>query len=271
MTCKNCGLKSSLWEAALRLVRQASFFTIDSLGAAHASFLFDLSRGEHKELDLTEAGVPEDASILRLTFTSQGSDCFAQVTHGNLASPRSIGTKIHVYGIAHDGGVAGGKTACSVTWIRAKDSAESWLYLVDAFEAMASRKYWQVILPAHIAFEVALMPLVRRGLEQRVSKERVRDFLNDALGVSAALNIILPLICEIWGVPRLQDDIRGQLNQLRDLRNETVHRGMPKQKVDETVAGELLVASVFGFEYVQFVENAISPEAAQAVEREDDF
>jgi len=223
----------------------------------HTSFLFDLSPGEHKELDLTAEGVPEDAAILQLSFTSQGGDCFAQLQHGNLATPRFVGPKVYVYGMPHSLGIAGGKTSASVTWIREKDSAESWLYLVDAFDAMASRKYWHVILPAHVAFEVALIPLVKSALEKHVSKERVKDFLNDGLGISVALNIVLPLLCEISRAPRLQDEIRGQLNHLRDLRNKLVHEGLPKESVTDQLAGEMLTASVFGFEYVQFLRTRI--------------
>jgi hypothetical protein len=230
---------------------------VNFLGAMHTSFLFDLSRGEHKELDLTAQGVPENATILRLNFTSQGGDCFAQLQHGNLANPRFIGPKVNVYGMPHDVGVAGGKTCASVTWIREKDSAASWLYLVDAFDAMASRKYWHVILPAHVGFEVALIPLVKSALEKHVSTERVKDFLNDGLGISVALNIVLPLLCKISRAPRLQDEIRGQLNHLRDLRNKLVHEGLPKESVTEQLAGEMLTASVFGFEYVQFLRTRI--------------
>lgn len=154
-------------------------------------------------------------------------------------------------------GVAGGKTCASVTWIRERDSADSWLYLVDAFEAMAARKYWHVILPAHIGFEVALIPLVRDALEKHVSKERVKDFLDNGLSISVALNIVLPLLCEISHAPRLRDEIRGQLNHLRELRNQLVHEGLPKESITEQLAAEMLAASMFGFEYVQFLRTRI--------------
>jgi hypothetical protein len=82
----------------------------------------------------------------------------------DLPGVRFIGPKVNVYGMPHSSGVAGGKICAGVMWIREKDSAESWLYLVDAFEAMASRKYWHVILPAHVDLEVALIPLVKTGI-----------------------------------------------------------------------------------------------------------
>jgi hypothetical protein len=97
---------------------------------------------------------------------------------------------------------------------------------------MASRRYWHVILPAHIGFEIALIPLIRTVLEKYVSKERVKDFLNDSIDMSAALNIVLPLLCEILRVPQLDAEIRGQLNRLREFRNKLVHEGLSKEFVN---------------------------------------
>ncbi|MGO9642224.1 MAG: hypothetical protein ACLP1Y_13090 [Candidatus Acidiferrales bacterium] len=231
----------------------ASFFALHALGAQQTSFLFDLARGEHKELDLAAQGVPEDAKILRLIFTSQGGDCFAQLTHANVAIPRFVGPKVHVYGLPHEGGAAGVKTAAMVVWIRESDSADSRLYLADAFDAMASHRYWNVILPAHIGFEVALMPVVGNFLARRVGNDRVDDFLNNGLSLSAALNVLLPLIGQILAARPMPDEIRGKLNQLRRLRNQLAHEGLPRDSVTEGLAAEMLVASMFGIEYVRFL------------------
>ena len=259
VTCGNCHKSSSLWEAALHVVRGSggSFFAVNSLGAMMTHFLFNLAAGEHKELDLTAEGVPQDATILRLNMTPQSSDYFAQVKHGNSAGTRLLGPKVYVYGMPIGSGTAGGKIAAMVTWIRGKDAAESWVYLIDAFEAISSGRFWHVILPAHVAFEIALIPLLKRELEKRIARERVRDFLESGLGASAALNVVLPLLREISGIPQLDPAIRGQLNRLRELRNKLVHEGLAKESVTEEIAGELLTASVFGLEYLEYVRARI--------------
>lgn len=259
MTCENCQERSSLWLAALRLIREsgAPFFTVDSLGASHTSFLFDLKPGEQKEIDLAAKGLPNDARILRLSFTSQGDGCVAQLSHGNIATPHLIGTTFHVYGKQLGEAPREAKISANIAWIRETHISEGWRYLVDAFEAMTSRKYWNVILPAHVGFEVALIPLVERTLEKYVSRERVRDFSNSGLTMSTALNVIMPLVCRISGAPKIGDEIRGYLNRLRELRNKLVHEGLPKESVTEQTAAEMLTAAMFGYEYTQFLDTRL--------------
>ena len=95
-------------------------------------------------------------------------------------------------------------------------------------------------------------------MERHISKGRVKDFVKDGLTSSVALNIILPLLCDLHGVKRLPDAIRGELNRLRDLRNQFVHDGLKKEEVSEYVAAELLSAAMFGFEYLRYVEPRLS-------------
>ncbi len=255
VVCSHCNRNVDLWKAACALAREpgASSFTTTSLGAEQTSFLFELARGEHKELDLIAFGVPADATLLQLIFTPQGGDCFPILKHANSVSVRPLQTKMYVFGMPMDMGEAPGKPISAlVTWVRPADDTESWIYLAEALDAMASRRYWHVILPGHVAFETSLMRVVKQGMEQRISKERVRDFLKNGLTSSVALNIILPLLCDLSGVKRLSDVIRGELNRLRDLRNQFVHEGLKKEEVSERLAGELLSAAVFGFEYLRY-------------------
>jgi hypothetical protein len=148
--------------------------------------------------------------------------------------------------------------AASVTWVPSHDDyKESWIYLTEAFDAWASQKYWNVILPAYVAFEIALMRFVKTAMERRLSKERISDFVRDGLTSSVALNVILPLLCDLSSVKRLPDPIRGDLNRLRKLRNELVHDGLGKDAVSKQLASELLCATVFAFEYLRYAESSL--------------
>jgi hypothetical protein len=52
----------------------------------------------------------------------------------------------------------------------------------------------------------------------------------------------------------MPDSIRGALNKLRKRRNEIVHAGVRSETIsyEEAITG--MVAAVFGFEYMRFVE-----------------
>jgi len=157
-----------------------------------------------------------------------------------------------------------GSIAVSVAWVQKGDNTISWSYLLDAFEAMASHRWRSVILPSYAAFEIALSPLVLAGLTKLVSKGVVDSFKGEkSFSSSAALNVLLPILCKEARLPLLPEVIRGRLNELRRLRNDMVHEGVENADVSQEVAGESLCASVFGLEYLRFIRPRLLPVAWQ--------
>lgn len=266
--CRNsdCGRPVDLWEATVADMRRpgASFFRIISLGAKSTMFQTDFASRETKEIDLTQYGVPAEATILNVNFTPYGveggASCLPLLVHGNTAYPRSVGTKFWVYARPNIGvpeGVA--RVGISVKWVSDDSGCVSWVYLVDAFEALSAQRYWSVVVPSYVAFEIGLMPLVREALERFASSERVRAFVRNDLSSSSALNILLPTLCGLVGAPLLPAAIRGELNRAREVRNDLVHKGVAKTAVDEKTAAVSLCASIFGLEYINYIRPRLIP------------
>ena len=233
--------------------------TVSALGATQTRLEFALSPGEHREIDLESFGVPSGATILELIFSPHGKS-FPLLRHSNRAIARFIGPKLWVYGVPFDLGVEGGSVSGSVTWIQRGGSTQSFLYMVDAMEAMTAQKFLHVILSAHIAFELETMSLVRTALERHASRSKVRDFVERELSVANATNVILPQICGSERIPTMPDNLRGALNQLRELRNKIVHDGLSDTAINENQAARMLFAAMFGFEYVRFARKELFPE-----------
>ena len=103
-------------------------------------------------------------------------------------------------------------------------------------------------------------------LKGGLSKERVTNFLEQRATASDALNVLLPWMCAIVGVPTLPDSIRGALNRLRDRRNELVHVGV-HDEIKEREASELLCAAMLGLEYIRFVRPLLTEREKQTVTR----
>jgi hypothetical protein len=266
--CRNeeCNKPLDVWKATLDFVGGEGMPTIllVSVGAHETFFDITLEAGSIKEIDLTQHGIPEDAILLGIMFTSHGANCFPLLMHENLVSLRSLKTKFHVYGLEASDGEEGGSIAVSVAWVRTGDNTISWSYLLDAFEAMASHRWRSVILPSYAAFEIALSPLVLAGLTKHVSKGVVDSFKSEkSFSSSAALNVLLPILCKEARLPLLPEVIRGRLNELRKLRNNMVHEGVENADVSQEVAGESLCASVFGLEYLRFIRPKLLPVAQQ--------
>src|ERR1022692_3376051 len=231
--CGRCNREIDVWEASHTLARTqgASFHSLTSLGAQQTSFTIKLSRNELKEVDLSQHGVPEDATLLQVSFYPQRHDCCFPFVAQKQFSPRALERKIMVFGQPLAGNGQEAVVAASVTWVPSHDDcSESWIYLTEAFDAWASQRYWNVILPAYVALEIALMRLVKAAMERVLSKARIAAFGSD-LTSSMALNVILPLLCDSSNVKRLPDPIHSELNGLRTLRNKLVHDGLRKADV----------------------------------------
>lgn len=98
------------------------------------------------------------------------------------------------------------------------------------------------------------------GLARHVSKNVVDAFKGDkSFTSSAALNVLLPILCKEAKLPLLPEAIRGRLNQLRRLRNDMVHEGVENTAVSQEIAGESLCASVFGLEYLRYIRPRLLP------------
>jgi hypothetical protein len=149
-----------------------------------------------------------------------------------------------------------------VTWIQQSGDDESWANIILAFENYSTdpfgiTKLNSIVIPANVAVESKLTKFIDNYLTTFISKERARDFLINGATYSSQLNVILPLISKITSIKELPGHIRGQLNRLRDLRNELAHQGNLKSPLNRKDAALLLAASLFGFHYIQILEEKL--------------
>jgi hypothetical protein len=258
--CGHCGSNVDVWDASHKLVQKlgASFNGLTSLGAQETTFTMKLSRNEIRAVDISQFGVPEDATLLQVSFHAQRHDCCQPLVTQGQFFPQTLVRKVLVFGQPVEGDAQEEVVAACVTWVPSHDDyKESWIYLAEAFDAWASQRFWHVILPAYVAFEIALMRVVRAAMKRRLPKNAIADFSRNGLTSSVAMNVILPLLCDSSNVKHLPDPIRGELNRLRRLRNDLVHDGLRKDAVPKLLASEMLCATVFGFEYLRYAESCL--------------
>jgi len=264
--CYNTACRAPLdyWTTTHRLLGEesATVFGLLLLGASHSEFSFGLMPEETFDVDLSKYNIPSNATVLKLSFkTPQPSpNCFPHMFYPEL--PVSLQTKFIVYGIPLVG-TAQTKTSVSaeVTWVRNDDETFSWSHLVEAFQALASERYRAVILPAYMAFELSLTPLVDEAVKGRISN-KYRDMFRSDLSSSLRLNLIVPLLAELAQAKPMPSEIQGEINALRQLRNKIVHGGVADTAVPKDEAQQLLCASVFGLEYLRYLRKRLFPTSA---------
>ena len=86
-----------------------------------------------------------------------------------------------------------------------------------------------------------------------IGKKRIDDFLNNGATYSHHLNVLLPSLIGFIKAPELPAHIRGELNHLRDLRNQMAHEGKPEKEITPDEMAKCLCGALFPFHYLNIV------------------
>jgi hypothetical protein len=238
------------------------------IGAQTAVFTLTLRPGQRTSYRFSEHGVPEGSKVLYVNYTPNGtvgSTLFPLEWHGNVPTVRFRSDEVILFPMpVTDGGVPV-ETIVSVmaTWIPHSGGDESWQNLFDAFEAFIATQYASVIVPANVAVESSLFRLLTKFLDNFVGKKKIEDFLTNAATYSYQLNVLVPILAELKGLPRLPDHVVGDLNRLRSRRNKLAHEGITETPISRTEASELLCAALFGFHYTRYLYNELCGNPAE--------
>jgi hypothetical protein len=264
VVCQKCGEKVDLWRVVSSHARTLPFGTLmlTSLGAATTRLKLSMETGRCFPVHLEEHGVSAGAKILSVVFTPHGGSngCVgALLWHGNMVPRRIIGTQLQVMAIPLGEGQSPrtGDVTISIIWIR-KEESDGWIYLLNAFEAWADQEYAPSIVFAQSAVEVSLMPLLTSRLNHYAEEKYVKGFTHGELSFANALNVVLPNLCGLLGIPRMPHTVLTALNRLREKRNKIIHKGTPAAKVTSDDMAEGLSAAALGFEYMRYIQRKLS-------------
>jgi hypothetical protein len=259
--CPGCKAPLNWWKAVRFGIREHFMLTgaFQGIGANTVSMSIDLKAGEKKVVDLADLGIPTGGLILSMNYTPAG-DVMAIEMHGNVLRHAAKRRQLVLLGvpIAEAAGEPG-KVHVVVTWLSPED--ESSLHLIDAARAYDESRFDAVVVPACIAVESALGPVLNAWVSGFCSADNAKRFLDEGATYSHQLNVLIPIAARMANVDPLADDIRGLLNRLRKARNDIAHRGRPEKPVDQDAAADFLAAAVFGYHYCAFLRASV--EAAQ--------
>lgn len=200
-----------------------------SIGAYTTGFSFEIQRSKPVTLTWSDYGIPKNARIFHINFTPQGGEGVLIPTEwqGNSWTPhRNWEDKITLS--AQPMGVNPPENQlvdAGVAWIEKSDTDTEFMSLVTAFESFAEKKYKDAIVPANVAVESMVSKFFNDYLPGHgVKKKTAEEFLQNAATYSYQLNVLLPLICSLTGLPHLPNEIRAALDRLRNQRNSVGHR-----------------------------------------------
>ena len=260
-TCPDCGKILDWWIVVLREIRDNFMFNqaFAPIGATSTIFKVKLKPGEPTHYKFTDHGISSDAKVLYVNYTPNAparNALFPLEVHGNIPTRRRIADEVTLFPMPLGEGSTHVETEVTVyaTWIPHTADDNAWLSLVDAFEAYAADRYEAAIVPANVAVESTLSRFLAEYISQYASRKRIDEFLLDAATYTHQLNIIMPLVASLGGLPKLPDAIRGRLNRLRYLRNQIAHHGSTVTPLAKEDVAEVLCAALFGFRYIRLIE-----------------
>lgn len=258
INCPDCKKPIDWWDAILSATRQHFMLTgaFSVLGAITTAFEAPLKREAVTQMDFVSYGVPEDAIILSVNYTGHGELTPIQC-HSNVPRYNPLNKKVTVYGASYGKGLPDGGVFVAVTWVAPGSDEIGLCQLIDAARAYDAARYDSLIVPANVSVESTLASAVYDWLTAFCGKEHAEKFLADAAVYSHQLNVLLPIACCTIGLKLMPDHIRGVLNQLRRLRNDIAHRGVPSTPPSKDTAAEFLTAAVFGFHYAQLFHTEV--------------
>ncbi|MDR6469566.1 hypothetical protein J2777_003294 [Paraburkholderia graminis] len=258
--CNACEKAIDWWEVTRKSIAENFMMNqaFAPIGARTVVFQLDIKKGQPSGYRLSEFGVPEGARVLYTNYSPEGTAAGALTPlemHGNVATRVRPRDEVAFYPMPlGETPPDEAKVSVMVTWMPAAPGNAVWDGLVSAFEAYVDEKYRAAIVPANVAVEATLSAFMYDFLvHQGVGGKRADSFLSDAATYSHQLNVLLPLITGLTGLPKLSDSIRGRLNALRGLRNEVAHHGHTEKPLTKDTVAELLTAALFGLRYVQLL------------------
>ena len=254
--CEECKEQHGWWELVKNGITQNFMFSqaFSAIGANSTIIEFYLRPNERTIFKFSEHGIPESAKILHVNYTPQGGGLFPIETHGNDATRKQRHDQVAVWPMPLGDHQEDETKVCAfVTWVEHSNIDASWKNMIAAFDAYASNDLESSIVPANVAVESVVTPFLYEYITQYIGKSRVKVFLDDAATYGHQINVLLPLITSMLGLPILDDHIRGTLNKLRGYRNDIAHQGMPDGYLTKENVAEMLSASLFAFYYIQYL------------------
>lgn len=285
MHCPTCGEPADVVGQFRRAAPTEQWRDLRLVGerSTHASFPLP---EEGLEIRLEDLGIPDRATILKLTYNSQLSIDMvnAVMTEHGILEKYPHGGKIDEdvpfpphHGVAEqlapftgrqevprvlrlhritptsDESPADTEVRLDVHWIDIPALAPEWQLLASAFLGFRDGMLAASVLWASTAIESRLYGVLRFPLEGVASRQRVERFLTDEATFSSQLQVLLPFVVSVRGWPSAGSDLLGQANRLRKLRNDAAHKTHAELHLDPAEVGQLLCSATLVLHYLGLV------------------
>lgn len=253
--CSKCGVAIDWWKA---LLSHFNFglpsFLFPLIGGQETIFRIELFANGAFEIDLEKVNIPHDAKILDIHYSPREGNIIPTELNRSGIHRHIIPSKYFLYGVPYNNFVGKVEVDIFVSWIKQQSNNKLAEMLVIALEEFNVLNYRDCVIPANVVIEETLNNLLTKYLNKSIGLDKIKDFLSNGASYSHQLNVLLPLICEFEKFPKLPEEILGELNSLRKLRNIVAHSGNSDKEITKETVSRLICASIFGLAYLELFQ-----------------
>jgi hypothetical protein len=260
--CPRCSTPVDSYELILQTLLRGGFdfWVLSVVRARRSLFPLTLQPREVFVLRLTDYEIPPDARIIGVSYTCQWNETpflFPVEMLGNRPIKYTEPMERNLFPVRMPIHAEGEPKATivhtDVTWVPNPKVDVIWDLLVEAFHRFYLDQIEGAIIPANTAVEVAIGQLLTERIERVVSARRTEELLKNGATYGHQINVLLPLLVRLKGIPPLPERIQKHLGQLNTLRNALAHTGKPKKILAKGEVAECLTAALLAIHYADLV------------------
>jgi hypothetical protein len=265
--CPSCKKSFDLWEYVVLILKQKAHLFRNRgavfIGGRETHFTFQLPPNQTAEVDLGKFGVPEDAKIIYIACTPRRGAGFPLEGRGNQLLPHRTNHKLVFFGrplplpdleVKNEGRH---DVYMSVTYIPKTVDQVPFENMATSFEYFLSDNFDRMVLPSAVALEYA----IDRLTTELLGSVDLPNTLNPTKRIS--LEVIIPLYCRLYNMPRLDARIVGLVVKLWKLIDDLARKGILKQPLQQTDSAHLLAAAMFCLNYLVHLKALVRPTESQ--------
>lgn len=221
------------------------------LGLPSKLIPFTLKQNQVTILNFIDHGLPKDAQIVWINYTSQGGDLVPIQMHGNTPFTAFPKNEVAIYPAAF--GKQKESESKAIAFIMWSEHEEAHIsFIIDAIDHYNHGRYPESITPLNIAIETLLKNVLFNHFSETWS-EKVAERMMGALDYGFILNKLLPDLIEANAWIALPKEIRKNLTNLLEYRNQIVHSGELKKELEKSELVNIMTSVLLAYHFCRKV------------------
>lgn len=220
------------------------------LGLSSKRIKFTLDKNKVTVLNFTDNGIPEDSRIVWINYTTQGGGLCAVQIHGNTPFMSLPQKEVALYPVPIGEAKEKSEVIAFVMW--SEDDESYMKYLIDAINHYNHKSYTECITPLNIAIETLLKNVLFKHFSD-VWDSKVANRMMNTLDYGYILNKLYPDMIEAnrWIV--LPKNVRKNLTNLLEYRNQIVHSGKLEKSIDKDELVDIMTSVFIAYHFCRKV------------------